>query len=839
MSTTDWNEVDAIFHAALEAPSDARPAVLDRLCAGRPEIRAEVESLLEAHASSTGFLHGPGPLDLLAGHAQVGVGAVLGAYRLVEEIGRGGMGTVFLGERTDGSFSHRVAIKVMRAPIADRDAARRFQVERQILASLRHPGIVTLIDGGTAPGGQPYLVMEHVEGQPISQWLRERQSPLEVRLRLFRQVCSAVHVAHQHGVVHRDIKPANIVVTGDGVPKVLDFGVAKLLERPGSDVTLTGLLPGPLTPNYASPEQLRGVGVTTASDVYSLGVLLFECVAGARPYETTGRPVDEVLRQVLDSPVARPSVVAERAVADGERLPYPPRRLRGDIDAIVQKAMHLDPAHRYASAEELSDDVARWLGGKPVLAREPSFAYTARKLAARHRVAAVAVVAAVVGVLAALGVALWQRQVAVRERAAAVQRFDEVRGLTTALIFKLHDAVAKLPGSTEARKMIVAEALGYLDRLAASSERDDVRMELALGYKQVGRVQGDPQSANLGEREPALDSFRRALAIFESLTDSPTLGAKALFEVSQTSRLVSQTLSVLGRHDESKAASRAALSAAETLLARSPDNDEARRLVASGHFAIALSETDRPTKLKHWLASEQGFEALLADEPDDPDRMRNVALVNKYLGGHLQVDGENAEAERRYRRALELDERRLRSDPNSRTVQFDLAIDLANMGSVLARLDRDDESLAYYARSVSMRERLVESDPKDAQAQQVLARGLVSAARLRYEMGDRDGAARDARRLLDVARRLPNANETGVRRITAQGLIVLATVDADERRQASACERYRLAFGFVDREQQAALEPSERRWIERLESKLAGCGALAAPPARAAGGRAP
>lgn len=837
MSTTDWNEIDEIFHAALDATPDARGDVLDRLCSNRAEVRAEVESLLEAYASATGFLHASAPIDLIAHETPVGVGTVLGTYRLMEEIGQGGMGTVFLAERTDGSFSHRVAIKVMRAPIADRDAARRFQVERQILASLRHPGIVTLIDGGTAPGGQPYLVMEHVEGQPISQWLRERKSPLEVRLRLFRQVCSAVHLAHQHGVVHRDLKPANIIVMRDGVPKVLDFGVAKLLERPGSVGTLTGLLPGPLTPNYASPEQLRGVGVTTASDVYSLGVLLFECVAGARPYETTGRPVDEVLRQVLDSPVARPSVVAERSGETGDRLPYPAKQLRGDIDAIVQKAMHLDPAQRYASAEELSDDVARWLGGKPVLAREPSLNYVMRKAAARHRVAAVAVVLAVVGVLAALGLALWQRQIAVRERAAAVQRFDEVRGLTTALIFKLHDAVARLPGSTEARKMIVSEALGYLDRLAASSDREDVRMELALGYKQVGRVQGDPQQANLGEREPALESFRRALAIFESLQGSPTLGDQALFETSQTNRLVAQTLGVLGRSEEAKAASVAALAAAEALLSQDPSNDEARRLVASGHFSMALSETDRPTKLRHWLASEQGFEALLAAKPEDPDRMRNVALVNKYIGGHLQVDRNDAEAERRYRRALELDERRWKLDPDSRTVRFDLAIDLANVGSALARSDQRTEALAYYERSVAMREQLVESDPKDVLARATLARVLVTVARLRYEMGDQAGAARDASRSLDLTLELPNASEMGSRQNAARSLLVLATVDADQRRQASACERYRLALGFVERERLVALEPSEAVWVGRLESKLTNCAAVPrpAPGATAAG----
>ncbi len=831
MSVPDWNEVDEVFQAALEGPPDEREAVLDRLCGGDDALRREVVSLLEAHDASTDFLRpmAPLPLDEAGAPVDVGapadVGATVGAYRLVEPIGHGGMGTVFLAERTDGAFAHRVAVKVMRATLADRDAVRRFQAERQILATLSHPGIVTLIDGGTTPGGQPYLVMEHVEGQPIVQWLRERDASLEARLRLFRQVCSAVHLAHQHGIVHRDLKPANILVTHDGVPKVLDFGVAKLLERPGTEATVTSLLPGPLTPNYASPEQLRGLGVTTASDVYSLGVLLFELLAGSRPYETTGRPVDEVLKQVLDAPTVRPSAVAARHEADPQapRLPYAARRLRGDLDAIVLKAMHVDPARRYSSAEEVSDDVARWLGGKPVLAREPSLAYVARKFAARHRTAAVAIVVAVVGVVAALGIALWQRQVALRERAAAERRFDEVRGLTTALIFKLHDAVAPLDGSTEARKLIVSEALGYLDRLAAGSQREDVRLDLALGYKQIGRVQGDPQAANLGEREPALQSFGRALELLAGLRESPALGTKALFETSQTNRLKAQVLNVMGRPDEALAASREALATAQAALERAPGDDEVRRLVASGHFSMALSERNRPEKLRHWRAAEQAFEALLAGKPDDADRMRNVALVNKYLGGHLQVDGEHAEAERRYQRALELDERRAAAVPANRTVQFDLAIDLANLGSVLAKKGQYAEALGYYERSVAMRERLVASDAKDVLAQQSLAGVLVTVARLRFRMEDLDGTVRDARRALELARNVPTAGENSVRRTAARALLVLASVDVAQGRQATACERHRLAFDLTERQALIDLEASDKDLVEHLESRLSRC----------------
>lgn len=835
MNAGDWDQIDDVFQAVLEVPSEERQALLDRLCAGRDDLRREVESLLEAHGASTSFLRPLAALPAVDRGVPVGVGTIVGAYRLVEPIGHGGMGTVFLAERTDGAFAHRVAVKVMRAALTDRDAVRRFQAERQILASLSHPNIVTLIDGGTTAQGQPYLAMEYVEGQPIVQWLVDRRASLEDRLRLFRQVCSAEHFAHRHGIVHRDLKPANILVTRDGVPKVLDFGVAKLLERPGPEATVTRLLPGPLTPNYASPEQLRGLAVTTASDVYSLGVLLFELLAGTRPYETTGRPVDEVLKQVLDGPSVRPSAVAARREAGPQAVPLPfaARRLRGDLDAIVLKAMHVDPAQRYSSAEEFSDDVARWLGGKPVLAREPSFAYVARKFAQRHRTVTAVIALAVVGVLVALGVALWQRQVAVRERAVAEQRFDDVRGLTMALIFKLHDAVAPLDGSTEVRRLIVSQALGYLERLAASSQREDVRLDLALGYKQIGRVQGDPQTPNLGDREAALQSYRRAIELLSTLRESPTLGAKALFEMSQTNRLISSLLGQMGRRDEAVAAAHEALATARAAMQRDPENDEIRRLVASGHFAVALSEPDRAEKVRHWLAAEPIFEALLASKPDDADRMRNVALVNKYLGGVRQIDREDEEAERRYRRALELDERRAAAAPASRLVQFDLAIDLANLGSVLAKKKQYGEALRFYERSVAMRERLVASDPKDVLAQQTLAVVLVAVARLRFIMEDLDGAARDAQRAFDLARGVPVADEELVRRTATKAMLVLAQVDVEQGRRATACERHRLAFELTDRQVLVEADSSDRHSVEELESKLVRCASVTSEaPAR-------
>ena len=282
-------------------------------CSGRPRLQAEIEALLASHDRLGTFLDVPESVEDDEGDSpdRLRVGSLVGPYRLIEQIGEGGMGNVYLAERDDGLFDHRVAIKVTRTSVRDGDTARRFRAERQILASLQHPNIVTLLDGGATPIGEAYLVMEHVAGIPITRHCREGRLTLEQRLQLIRQVAGAVQFAHQRGIVHRDLKPGNILVTPDGVPKVLDFGVAKLLESSAVvDSAVTRTFPGPLTPNYASPEQLRGLPVTTACDVYALGVLTYEVVTGVRPYDTTGRTLDEVLNLVLETEPSRPSVAS-------------------------------------------------------------------------------------------------------------------------------------------------------------------------------------------------------------------------------------------------------------------------------------------------------------------------------------------------------------------------------------------------------------------------------------------------------------------------------------------------------------------------------------------------
>ena len=663
MAEIDWKHVDEVFQAALDAPPGQRSAVVAERCAGADDVAGEVLALLAAFDASGAFLRpiagapAEPPPDRL-------IGSRIGPYELTRELGRGGMGTVYLARRADDAFAHVVAIKLTSAPIADGEAVRRFAAERRILASLQHPNIVTLLDGGTTAAGQPYLITEYVDGEAITAFARHRRLPLGERLRLFRDVCAGVHVAHQNGIVHRDLKPANILVTAAAIPKILDFGVAKVLDAAAPDATRTGAQAAPFTPGYASPEQLTGRPVTTASDVYSLGVLLYELVAGVRPYDSTTRPLEAVITDVVSGNTSRPSAAAARA----EGLPYDRAQLRGDLDAIVLKAMRVEPAARYGSADEIAQDIGRFLARQPVVAREPSFGYLLKKLASRHRVAAAVVAVAIAGTLAALGAAVWQRQQAERARAAADARFDEVRKLAGALIFKL-DGVVRSQSPTEARKVIVTEALQYLDRLAAVSGDPAVILELADGYLRVGEIQGSPVTDNLGDRAGALASVQRAIALVEPIETDPIHRAAALGGLVRAYRM----LSTLQSRPDSTASARAAVAAAERWTALGP-GDPARIALAGARFSTAQAMATWADARPHWEAAGREYEALLAARPDDPDRMRNVALVDKYMIGGLVRDGEADEGLRRAGRAAALDERRLGLRPRDPQARLDAAI---------------------------------------------------------------------------------------------------------------------------------------------------------------------
>ena len=478
----DRQRLKEVFALALEQPEDGRERFLDSVC-DDPALRREVETLLAAHGdphpiierndfAASSLIGAPG-----AGYE----GRLFGHYRVLSELGRGGMGTVYLAERSDGEFEQRVALKVVRRSFADSDLRRRFRRERQILASLNHPNIARLFDGGVSEDGEPYLVMEYVEGSRIDDYCEERGLSVEGRLRLFLTVCGAVQHAHQNLIVHCDLKPTNIMVTRGGEVKLLDFGVAKLLnpEPAGAGLTQTQTQQLALTPEYASPEQVRGGRVTTATDVYSLGVILYELLTGERPSQPKDTSPEKLSRE-HDSAPSKPSEVALTRPPDGTRgarsrpTTRHPKLPRGDLDSIVLMAISKDPARRYRSAEQLAEDIKRHLNGRPVVARPATYRYHAAKFVRRNRVGVAAAGLVFLSLVFGLVATAWQARAARRAQARAEETKSFLErmlnysnpiltgnGRETTVADVLDEAAARLEGGEFSQQPEVRAELEY------------------------------------------------------------------------------------------------------------------------------------------------------------------------------------------------------------------------------------------------------------------------------------------------------------------------------------------------------------------------------------------
>lgn len=479
--------VQELFHQLADLP----PAERARYFADHeidPATRREVEELLGYDfAQSSPLLRG---LSDAAGHtlAQMySMGQRCGPYRLVSMIGRGGMGVVYLAERADGEVNQRVAVKLLRPGVLDFQRER-FLQERQILAELAHPSIARLLDAGHLDDGQPFLVMEYVDGRPINEYAAKL--PIEQKIRLFAKVCAAVAYLHRNLVVHRDLKPGNILVTADGEPKLLDFGIAKIVGYADATVTAVQML----TPDYASPEQVTGSPIGTTSDIYSLGAILYELLTGNRPHRFEDTSPAAIYAAISTREITRPSKL----------LPA----LEGDLEAIVMKALRKEPAERYQTVEQLADDLTAYLESRPIRARQGDLTYRARKFARRYWLPLGAAALTVAGLTVGLIVVN-------RERAVAQRRFEEVRQLSNKL-FEIDVQVRRLPGSTQARQFIVDTSLEYLSRLAKDAANDPaLAFDLGTAYMRVARVQGVPINTNLGQMdkaEPTLQAAERLMA---------------------------------------------------------------------------------------------------------------------------------------------------------------------------------------------------------------------------------------------------------------------------------------------------------------------------------------
>ena len=539
MKPERWQLVRKVFESAELLQGGDLLDYLEAACAGDTELRAEVESLLRAQSrAGSRFMVEPAANLMRTANLAVAevprAGLRVGAYQILDEIGHGGMGEVYRAFRVDGQFKQEVAIKLVRIGLGSSFVMERFVHERQILATLNHPNIAHLLDGGTTNDGVPYLVMELIEGERIDAYCREHRLSVTERLQLFLHVCEAVEHAHQRLVIHRDIKPGNILVTKDGTPKLLDFGIAKILDPSGAaETTVTRSM----TPEYASPEQISGRPITTATDVYALGMVLYKLLTGCSPYRVPLASPLQWSQAVTHTDPQRPSsaVLSEtHAGLDGGFTDEKPaeavlntreptaaklrRRLSGDLDCILLKALRKEPEKRYGAARQLADDIQRHLDGLPVTALKGSWAYNAGKFVSRHRVPVAATVLVIIALVAGIGATLRQARIARVERARAQKRFDDVRAFSNSLIFDVHDALQDIPGTTAARNLLLDRAVQYLDRVSADSEGDpNLQRELASAYQRLATVQGDATTSNLGQVGASRASYGKATLLFEAV----------------------------------------------------------------------------------------------------------------------------------------------------------------------------------------------------------------------------------------------------------------------------------------------------------------------------------
>ncbi len=877
MLETRWQKiVEAVAHLYEIAPENRR-AWLEDFCAGDAELKAEIESLLAFESSAENFLeNSPAPLAAqILTENETGkndsAGKLFGRYKVVREIGRGGMGAVFLVERADGEFKQQAALKIVRQTILDWESENYFRRERQILASLNHPNVARLLDGGVSENGEPFLVMEYVEGEPLLDFANNHKLDVHERLKLFLKICSAVAYAHRNLVIHRDIKPSNILVAADGEPKLLDFGLAKILDE-SLDQAQTATGTRAMTPAYASPEQLRGESVTTASDVYSLGVTLFELLTGNRPYKANS--FMDIVRQIAVAEPTRPSDAIETNPNINVRYP----QLKGDLDNIVLTALKKEPERRYRTVEAFAEDVKRHLEGLPVRARANTLAYRAAKFIKRN--VAISIIAALLllSLLGGIVLTSWQAGVAREERDRAEKRFNDVRKISKSLLFEISPQIERLPGSTQARETIVSRALEYLDSLAAESSADEsLQSELASAYEQVGDVQGKPGRPNLGdlkgatetyrkaqkirqslaEKYPndaemkrllaanfhsigdlrfwssdidgALENYRQAAAIYEKIAVERTADANIEREVINTQLAIAKVYSGNGKYDDSIPIYHRSIDALEKLLLENPNDTEIARLAAGCHINLGydLSWKDEMKEAGEEVKKSLAIsEPLFSSHPNDT-KLRHNLWYSFYFAGSIFQDANPSLARQFLDKSVNLAKEAVAKDNLDFQSKQDLAQSYSLLGNIMDSQRQPDRAIEFFEKALTILDELTKDEPQHSGYFFDTANTYTRLGETRKQKNDFPNARKNFENALAIQEQMreKDSADNMLIRAVAFSYENLAQV-SEKMKDCEKAEAYKQkSFGlFGELEKKNALSEYDRKRVEKLQkSPIANC----------------
>jgi tetratricopeptide (TPR) repeat protein len=819
-----WPEVKALFDRAIEAPPPLRAALV-RDSGASDAVQREVMSLLthcsEADEPQGGFLAAPAAAELLRGEATPSrVGLRLGPWEVIALLGRGGMGDVFEARRADGAFEGRVAIKVLRRGMGSDVVLQRFAQEQQALARLDHPHIARLIDAGRTPDGLPYFVMERVQGEPIDRACATLG--IEARLRLFLQLADAVAHAHRNLLVHRDLKPTNVLVTPGGEVKLLDFGIAKLLaplEQGDAGLTAEGVRA--YTPHYASPEQVRGEPVSTATDVYSLGVLLYVMLTGQRPYGRRAKTAVEAATCVLNEEPTRPSsLVAARD--DDTNTSVPTRRLRGDLDNILFKAMHKRIAARYPSVEAFAADVRAHLAGFPVSARGRPLAYVAAKFVARNRLATAATVLGLCALVGGLAGFAWQAQRTELARRDAERRFAEVRQLANQLVFKYHDQIAQLPGAVKVREALLADAIQYLDGLRGEAHADPkLARELAETYLRIAALQGDTFALSMERLAQAAQSLDKATSLLPLYIDRPDIDIAALNAASEV--WVARATLDGRRGDLSRGmqALQQARALSERARARAPDDVHVISHLATlnGRIALLLGSNLTMASLgrideaqRYWLESVPLFETLVQREPAVAEWVHQLAWACSGRSSWYMLAGQNEQALGWAQRTVALRDQAARMAPDNAHFRYQAATARVALATTHAANQQYQPAWALYDEAMPVMRAAVANDASNRAARRDLVLGDMVRGRTLLMAGQVVPARELLARSLDELTPMVTPGDFYLARWRAENLLWLARA----WRETDASRAQRFAQDALAAMQVSPPEPenANRRWMQ-------------------------
>jgi len=704
-----WSAMEAIFHEALSAKEPARSALLTQRCAGDTTLMAELRSLLEACEAEE--IH-----RLSVSAESVEPGTSVGSYVIDSLIGRGGMGSVYRAHRSDGQFEQHVAIKIIDTPLVTDFFRERFRAERQMLARLTHPYIARLLDGGVTEQGELYLVMELVEGVSITEFCTQQGLGMHALLRLFQKVCEAVQYAHRNLIVHRDLKPDNILVMADSTPRLLDFGTAKIIlplsEGLHADATRSGMQA--FTPRYASPEQVLGQSISTASDTYSLGVLLYVLLTGKAPYDLVNFSTEEMVRVICHQRPQKPSSVTSSSVG----------KLDADLDAIVLMALRKEPEERYSTVEHLSADVQAWLEQRPVDARRGNFRYRAGRFIRRNTLAIAGAAMLLATAVAGVAGIAWQAHVAQVQRLKAQAQSEDLRQLSVSLLTELDEAIKQLPGSTSAQKLLVTRVLEHLDRMSKNGDPDKpTALNLADAYTRVGNLEGNPYDQNIGDAAGGLVSINKAVSLTEHWkakdpSDLDTLHAFAYAKQSQ-----SEILFGMGRTVEAVEAMKLAASAYTALAARA-DATPGRMSDASSVYGSLGDElgmlgkgtlSDTAGALAAYRTALEYQKKALRLDPNWPRSLRTLPVALLKIG-NMEFSTDPWEGVRQFKAALEAMDHYPPAEKGSFNYKRNYSAILRRLGVALTEVQQYGPAIESFETAKATNEEQVKADPQDTRS---------------------------------------------------------------------------------------------------------------------------